>query len=203
MCWQCPVLKCFPPRRPPLLLCKRKWQPATSHSGEREFICAAHQKLFVCIFEGVRKDGDTKTANPICSMHLKKSNKKQALNSLLYLSARFPCSWRAHASLSLLHAFIPISGCVWQGKLSAGDDFVFLLKKKKKKKTFCYGPSGLNATPRGKLRENGNRWRPSGPTVLHVVPPPVRSIVCSLCRLFFPRESNELSGSASLNWLFG
>lgn len=124
--------------------------------------------------------------------------KKQALNSILYLSARCPSGGRRHASLSLPHAFIPISGCLWQGKLSAGVDFVFLQKKKNKqnklKTSFCYGPSGLNATPRGKLRKHGNRWRPSGPTVPHVSVPNIES-----SHFFFELSLNALCWKESVS----
>lgn len=148
------------PPPPSLPLCIRKWQPATSPSGEGEVICAAHQELLFAFFKGATQRRQIRFARCVKKNDNKKKN--QALNSLLYLSARCPSGGRRHASLSLPHAFIPISGCLWQGKLSAGVDFVFLQKKKnkqdKQKTSFCYGPSGLNATPRGKLRKNGNSW---------------------------------------------
>lgn len=157
MCWQCRILKCFPP---PLYR-------SASGNGSRPLPPVARGRLFAlhikncCLrfLRGRHKDGKSDLLNALKKTTTKKN---QALNSLLYLSARCPSGGRRHASLSLPHAFIPISGCLWQGKLSAGVDFVFLQKKKnkqsKQKTSFCYGPSGLNATPRGKLRKNGNSW---------------------------------------------
>lgn len=161
---------------PPFPLCIRKWQPATAPSGEGEFICAAHQKLFVCVFEGARKDGDTKTANPICSMRLKKKREEKTSIKLSALSVRSLCLWRAKTRFAITAACIYSD--LWlslTGQIICWRWFCFSTNKEKQtnkqKPWFCCGPSGLNATLRGEAGEErqqmttfGSNFSPGRPS---------------------------------------
>lgn len=123
---------------------------------------------------------------------LKKNNKKKPSIKLSSLSVRSLSLWRAKTRFAITAACIYSN--LWlslTGQIICRRWFCFSTKKEKQtnkqKTSFCNGPSGLNATPRGKLRKNGKRWRPSGPTVRRVVLPrhPLQTLSAAIFSLRF------------------
>lgn len=184
MCWQCRILKCFPP---PFTTLHQEMAAGHFPQWRGGVYLRCTSRIVVCVFKGATQRQQIRFA--LC---VKKKQQKKTSIKLSSLSVRSLSLWRAKTRFAITAACIYSN--LWlslTGQIICRRWFCFSTKKEKQtnkqKTSFCNGPSGLNATPRGKLRKNGNRWRPSGPTVRRVVLPrhPLQTLSAAIFSLRF------------------